>query len=131
MVYQNGKAISGGRDLTPAELQRLSVSQLEDLRSAFSIRQPTARSDDAIDQRLAEELRSAKRLIESLEDELFRRGQSDKRLEAAEDIIEDVASVVEAENDCDAIAGTSDDFKRRVLRRSIDGKGTRCDNRGK
>ncbi|MEE4200133.1 hypothetical protein [Erythrobacter sp.] len=108
---------------------RLPTDQLRELRDAFRVHKPIEKSDDAIEERLAEELRSAGRLIEVVEHELEKRGANKRELEAAESMIEEVAKVIEAKDDCDAIDRVSDDMKRRLLRRSMDGRGTKCDNR--
>lgn len=130
MAYEHGKAIFGGRELTADELRELPRAQFEAIRDAIFKKAELEKSDDAIDLRLAEELKSAKRLVESVQDEVGHGSDQAKRLDAAEDLIEDIAEIIEAKDDCEAIAQSDDDLKRRLLRRSIDGHGTKCDNRG-
>lgn len=128
MGFQHGKAIFGGRELSADELRELPRAQFEAIRDSLYKKAEIEKSDDLIDQRIAEELRSAKRLVESVQEELNQQSAQAKRLDAAEDLIEEIADIVEAQDDCEAISQSDDDLKRRLLRRSIDGVGTRCDN---
>ncbi len=128
MAFEFGKSIFGGRELSAEELQRIPQEELEAIRGRYTVPEPVEKTSDAIDLRLAEELQTAKRMVESVKAELDRRSSQHDVLDRADDLIEDVAEIIEAANECEAIEKTDPDLRRRLTRRSLDGAGTRCDN---
>ena len=128
MTFEFGKSIFGGRELSPEELRRIPQEELEAVRGRYIAPEPVERTSDTIDQRLAEELHTAKRMVEAVKDELDRRSAQYNNLDEADDLIEDIAKIIDAADDCEAIGKTDPDLRRRLTRRSLDGKGTRCDN---
>ena len=130
MNFEFGKSIFGGREMTPEELQRIPQEELEAIRGRYTLPEPVEKTSDTIDQRLAEELQSAKRMVEAVKNELDRRSAKFAVLDEADDLVEDVANIIEAADECEAISKTDPDLRRRLTRRSLNGDGTRCDDRG-
>lgn len=131
MTYQFGKAIDGGTPLTQEELDKLAADQIAALKQSLVPFKRPEKSDDVLDQRLSEELRLAQRILEMLESEARRRGDTEaaNALDKAEDAIEDVADIIEADDRCEAIETVDDDMARRLTRKSIDGEPGPCHNR--
>ncbi len=127
MELLHGKAIAGGRPLTEAELETLARDQLEVLRQSFSAKPNVEKTDDVLSLRLAEELRLVSRMLELVENRVS--PAAAKEIETAEDAIDDLADIVEAEDPCDALENVGSDLARRITRRSLDGSGGPCDNR--
>ncbi|MGB3753703.1 MAG: hypothetical protein WA954_07375 [Parerythrobacter sp.] len=127
MTYLHGKALFGGREITEQEMDDLAREQLEALRGSFT-KAKGAVTDDTLSQRLAEELRLVKRMLE-LAEMGVQNPVAKRELQRSEDAIEDLAEVVEAEDRCDAIGNIDEDIARRMTRRALDGSGTPCDNR--
>ena len=127
MELLHGKAIEGGRPLTEAELETLARDQLEVLRQSFSAKPRAEKTDDVLSLRLAEELRLVSRMLELVENRVS--PAAAKEIETAEDAIDDLADIVEAEDPCDALENVGSDLARRITRRSLDGSGGPCDNR--
>ena len=127
MEILHGKAIEGGRPLTEAELETLARDQLEILRQSFSAKPALAKTDDVLSLRLAEELRLVSRMLDMLESRVS--PEAAKQIDTAEDAIDDIADIVEADDPCDAMATVDSDLARRITRRSLDGSGGPCDNR--
>lgn len=130
MVYQNAKALEGGTPLTPEELDTLAVDQIAALRDTLKRYAPRRKSDDVLNQRLAEELRLVQRMLEFLEADASKRGDraGAKQLERAEEVIEDIADVVEADDRCEAMGDIAEDMARRLKRRSIEGGDGPCNS---
>lgn len=131
MTYLSGKAIEGGTPLSDDEVGRLAEEHLRELKRSFSKPNSTARTQDELSRRLAEELRLVARMIDLLEQDMLAKGDSTaaQALERSEEAIEDVAEVIEAEDGCDALEDINPDMARRLTRRSIDGEPGPCDNR--
>ena len=127
MEMTHGKAIAGGRPLSADELETMARDQLQSLRDSFAAKPQIAKTDDLISQRLAEELRLVSRMIEMVENRVSK--QAAQELERAEDAIDDLADVVEADDKCDAVGTIDPDLARRITRRSLDGSAAPCDNR--
>ncbi len=123
-----GKAISGGRPLTKDELDGLAKDQLAALRQAFTRHPALEKTDDAMDLRVAEELRLVERMLEMVEARVADPAAK-KSLQQSEDMIEDLATIVEADDPCEALSRVDPDLGRRLTRRSLNGEAGPCDNR--
>ena len=128
MTYENGKAISGGAPLSQDEIDGLARQQLDALRKAFGGRYQGTKSDNLLDQRLAEEMRLVQRMLEMVENAMRQRQQYDaaNAIERAEDAIEDIADVVEAGDRCAAIGTIDPAIARRLNRAGLDDNGKPC-----
>lgn len=131
MSMNFGKAISGGRPLDDEEINNLARDQLSVLRKSLVKKPYSDKTDDIISQRLAEELRLVARMLEMVEKDMVARGnhQAAKQISQSEEVIEDIAEVVEANDKCEAIEHVDGNIGRRLIRRALDGSGTPCDNR--
>lgn len=127
MELLHGKAIAGGRPLSEAELETLARDQIEVLRRSFSAKTQVGKTDDVLSLRLGEELRLVSRMLELVENRVS--PAAAKEIETAEDAIDDLADIVEAEDPCDALENVGSDLARRITRRSLDGSGGPCNNR--
>ena len=126
MSFQFGKAVFGGTPVSEADVRQMSAERLRKLKEQLA---RPERTDDVLDQRLAEELAYTKRLLELAEHELRRRGAPATvvgSLSEAETVIEDVAGVVEAKDRCAGVEQTSPAVKRRLLRGGMDGDRPIC-----
>lgn len=130
--YPFGKAIAGGTPISDEEIRQLTQEQLQSMKDRLSP-PPIEKSGNKLNLRLAEELDYSQRLLEQVETELRKRncmGPNDRailhRVEAAEAIIEDVSTIVEAKNPCDAVKHTSPEVRNRLLRKDIDGSDSVC-----
>jgi hypothetical protein len=134
--YAFGKAISGGRPVDAEEMARLTQDQLADLKTQLS-KPALEKTDDELSRRIAQEVDYSRRLLEQVEAELRRRngliadsGATLRRVEEAEEILEDLAAIVDAKNRCEAIKrARPGGVQARLLRRSIDGTGAVCDDK--
>ena len=97
------------------------------LRESFSSKPEIEKTDDIVKLRLAEELRLVSRMLEMVESRVA--PDAAREIERAEDAIEDVADIVEADDPCDAIETVDPDLARRITRRSLGGEAGPCDNR--
>ncbi len=115
MTYQFGKAVSGGTPMNEAELTEAEIKRLEALYDR--LRQPQ-QTDDLLDQRLAQELDYAQRVIEMVALELKRRNlpHLTGQLNDAKTVLAGVGGVISAFDRCDGVARASTDLKRRLLR---------------
>ena len=127
MSFLYGKAIEGGRPLNEDELKGLAREQLQALRESFKSKAPVEKTDDVLKQRLAEELRLVRRMIDLVEEQL--QGAAARQLRDSEEAIEDIADVVDADDPCEAIENIGPDLGRRLTRRSLSGDAGPCDNR--
>ena len=131
--YAFGKAIAGGRPIEAGEMERLTENQLADLKTRLS-RPSVERTDDELSRRIAQEVDYSRRLLEQVEMELRRRhglladpGATLRRVEEAEAILEDVSTIVDAKNRCEAIRQTkSGGVQARLLRRGVGGSADIC-----
>lgn len=117
MSYQFGKAVAGGTPMDERELNAAEVARME---AMYARLQQPALTDDPLDQRLAEELDYAQRLLSAVELELKQRGPAlihlARYVTEAKTVVGDVARVVVARDRCDGVAQASADLKRRLLR---------------
>lgn len=126
MTFQFGKAVFGGTPIGEAEVRGMRAEQLHSLRRKLT---RPERTDDPLDQRLAEELAYTHRLLEMAEAELRRRGAPPGvlgNLTEAEAVVEDVAGIVEAKDRCQGVERASPAVKRRLLRNPIEGEKPIC-----
>ena len=133
MSFSFGKALSGGTPITADQARVLEVEHLHALRDHYRARAPLPPSDNVLDQRVAEEIDTVKRQLELVEGELKRRGGGTgplaDRLARAEDTLESLAEIVGADDKCEGVARADDELKRRLNRRSVDGRPSPCENR--
>ena len=129
-MYISAKAISGGKPLTDTELENVARDTLRQLKDSF-VKADVGRTQDVLSQRLAEELRLVSRMLDMLKEENRRSGrvQAAKSLHRAEEAVDDVADVVEADDRCAALDDIDNDMARRLTRRSLYGEAGPCDNR--
>lgn len=117
MSYQFGKAVAGGTPLDERELNAAETARLE---AMYARLQQPALTDDPLDQRLAEELDYAQRLLGSVELELKQRGPAlihlARFVAEAKTVVGDVGRVVVARDRCDGVAQASADLRRRLTR---------------
>ncbi len=131
MTHRYGKIISGGRPIDAAEQARFSVEQISAMKARL-VRAPLPKTDNVIDQRVAEEMHVARRELEQVESQLTgqaRQAAASRTLGEVDDLLEDLAEVVAAKDQCEGVARAAPELKRRLLRRSLDGKPAPCDNR--
>ncbi len=125
-----GKAMSGGTPVTADEIRKMRMNDLLALQESFA-KPKLKKSDDPVDQRVAEELDFAKRLLEIVESEIEARGvpaSTVKKLEKVEDMLEDLSDIVEAEDKCEGVkAAKSEDLSRRMQRKDLFGENPICD----
>ncbi|MGB7408163.1 MAG: hypothetical protein WA908_06620 [Pontixanthobacter sp.] len=132
MTYRFGKIIAGGREVSAQELLDLPKEHLLDLRKQYRALAPSKHTSDVIDLRLSEELETAERTLENVEQQLdgaTPKSQLKKQVDIAEKLVGDVADIVGADDRCEEIANADPDLKRRLLRRTMDGGAVPCDNR--
>lgn len=126
-----GKAISGGTPIGADEITRMNVEHLTALKARLAL-PSLEQTDDLLNQRVAEELDYTRRLLESVEAELVRRGiaaPTIARVEEAEQMLTDLSSIVDAKDRCAGVQrAATPNLKKRLLRRGLDGKATVCDN---
>lgn len=126
MTFQFGKAVFGGTPVSDAEIRAMSAERLQKLKDQLA---RPERTDDVLDQRLAEELAYTRRLLDVAEHELKRRGAPAgvvSSIAEAETVIEDIAGVVEAKDRCEGVEAASPAVKRRLLRGAMDGDRPIC-----
>ena len=127
MSFEFGKAVYGGTPIGPDEVRRMTADQLTQLRALYNRPSP-ARTDDVLDQRIAEELQHVKRMLELVEREVARRVPGVvPRLDTAEAVIGDIATIVESKNRCEGLAEAAPDLKRRLRRPTPEGGKGVCD----
>ena len=101
------------------------------MQAQFAARPEREKTDDLLSVRLAEELRLVARMLDLLEDQATAKGDTAaaRNLHDAEEAVEDVAEVIEADDRCEAVEDVGSDMARRLLRRSLDGETGPCDKR--
>lgn len=128
-----GKALSGGHPVSEQEIRMLTQDQLLMMKARLSP-PPIEKSENQLSLRLAQELDYSRRLLEQVEGELRERncsGPMDRQIlgqvQAAEEIIQNVSTIVDAKNRCEAVQRSeSPEIRKRLLRKNVDGSDAVC-----
>lgn len=131
MTVPFGKALSGGRPVNVDKARELKVEHLQALREHYRARAPLKPSNNVLDKRVAEEMEMAARQLELVEAELKRRGNPvlADQLDRVEHRLADLARIVGADDKCEGVARAEADLKRRLNRRTPDGRTSFCEKR--
>lgn len=130
--YNFGKAVEGGAPMSADEIKAMKVEHLHALKARLAAPPPLEQTDDTLSVRMAEELDYTKRLLETVEAEIKRRGVGNPalgRIEEAEALLDDLSTIVDAKDRCEGVRrADAPGLKARLLRRGLDGAAVNCDN---
>jgi hypothetical protein len=124
-----GKSTSDATVSDKQTMAQAMVDNLTAMKSASSI-PPLEKTDDLLNQRVAQELDYAGRLLETVEKDLAKRGVRGPIVDLigeTEQMLNDLSGVVDAKDRCAGIERIeAPNMKRRLLRRDLGGQSLVC-----